>query len=63
MSDLYWLANEQMAKLTPFFPMSRGKPRVDGRRVPSGILLIYCNMLRWRDAPRECGPHKTLYNR
>ena len=29
----------------------------------SGIILALCNGLRWRDAPREYGPHKTLYNR
>jgi hypothetical protein len=28
MSDLYWLTDEQMAKLAPFFPKSHGKPRV-----------------------------------
>ncbi len=29
MSDLYWLTDEQMAKLAPFFRKSHGKPRVD----------------------------------
>ena len=32
-------------------------------RVLSGITFINHNGLRWCDAPRECGPHKTLYNR
>ncbi|KAA0909377.1 IS5/IS1182 family transposase, partial [Aquicoccus porphyridii] len=27
MSDLFWLTDEQMAKLSPFFPKSHGKPR------------------------------------
>ena len=36
MSDLYWLTDEQMARLEPFFPKSHGKPRVDERRVLSG---------------------------
>ncbi len=63
MSDLYRLTNEQMAKLTPFFPKSHGKPRVDDRRVLSGIIFINRNGLRLRDAPRENGPHKTLYSR
>ena len=31
MSDLYWLTDEQMTKLSPFFPKSHGKPRVDTR--------------------------------
>ena len=29
----------------------------------SGIIFVNRNGLRWRDAPREYGPHKTLYNR
>ncbi|RKS42944.1 hypothetical protein BDE18_3873 [Paracoccus pantotrophus] len=33
MSDLYWLTDEQMTKLAPFFPKSHGKPRVDDKRV------------------------------
>ncbi|MFO8126444.1 IS5 family transposase [Yoonia sp.] len=63
MSDLFWLTDAQMARLAPYFPKSHGKPRVDDRRVLSGIIFINRNGLRWRDAPREYGPHKTLYNR
>lgn len=37
--------------------------RVDNRRVLSGIIFINRNGLRWRDAPKEYGPAKTLYNR
>ncbi|MEM1267567.1 MAG: IS5/IS1182 family transposase, partial [Pseudomonadota bacterium] len=32
MNGLYWLTDKQMAKLSPFFPKSHGKPRVDDRR-------------------------------
>jgi transposase len=63
MSDIFWLTDEQMAKLAPFFPKSHGKPRVDDRRVLSGIIFINRNGLRWRDAPEVYGPHKTLYSR
>ena len=63
MSDLFWLTDEQMARLQPFFPKSHGKPRVDDKRVLSGIIFINRNGLRWRDAPSEYGPPKTLYNR
>ena len=63
MSDLYWLTDEQMARSKPFFPLSHGVPRVDDKRVLSGIILINRNGLRWRDAPLGYGPHKTLYNR
>ncbi|MFT9026599.1 IS5 family transposase [Acetobacter indonesiensis] len=63
MSDLYWLTDAQMERLRPFFPKSHGKPRVNDRRVLRGIIFVNRNGLRWRDAPREYGPHKTLYNR
>ena len=62
MSDLYWLTDEQMERLKPHFPKSHGRPRVDDRRVLSGIIFVNRNGLRWRDAPPAYGPHKTLYN-
>ena len=58
MSGLIWLSDAQMARLEPFSPKSRGKPRVDDGRVLSGIIFINRNGLGWRDAPREYGPHK-----
>lgn len=63
MCDLYWLNDDQLAKLESFFPKSHGKPRVDDKRVLSGIIFINRNGLRWRDAPEAYGPHKTLYSR
>ncbi len=63
MSNLYWLSEAQMERLKPFFPKSHGKPRVDDRRVLSGIIFINRNGLRWCDVPREYGPAKTFYNR
>lgn len=63
MSDLFWLSEAQVARMQPYFPKSHGKPRVDDRRVLSGIIFVNRNGLRWRDAPREYGPPKTLYNR
>src|SRR6056297_2146041 len=63
MSNLFWRTEAQMARLEPFFPKSHGRPRVDDRRVLSGIIFINRNGLRGCDAPREYGPHKTLYNR
>ena len=63
MSNLYWLSEEQMGRLVPYFAKRRGKPRVDDRRVLSGIIFIIRNGLRWCDAPPEYGPPKTLYNR
>ena len=63
MPDLFWLSDAQMARLELYFPKPHGKPRVDDRRVSSGIIFINRNGLRWRDAPKVYGPHKTLYNR
>ena len=63
MGDLFWLTDEQMERLRPFFPKSHGKPRVDDRRVLNGIIFLNRNGMRWRDAPREYAQHKTLCNR
>ena len=63
MSDLIWLTKAQMHRIEPYFPLSHGVPRVDDRRIISGIIFVIRNGLRWRDAPAEYGPHKTIYNR
>ena len=63
MSDLIWLSEAQMRRIEPYFPLSHGVPRVDDRRVISGIIFVIRNGLRWRDAPKAYGPHKTIYNR
>ena len=63
MSDLIWLSEAQMRRIEPYFPLSHGVPRVDDRRIVSGIIFVIRNGLRWRDAPAEYGPHKTIYNR
>ncbi len=63
MSDLILLSEAQMRRIEPYFPLSHGVPRVDDRRVISGIIFVIRNGLRWRDAPKEYGPHKTIYNR
>lgn len=63
MSDLIWLTPAQMRRIAPCFPLSHGVPRVDDRRIVSGIIFVIRNGLRWRDAPKVYGPHKTIYNR
>lgn len=41
MRDLFWLSDEAWAVLEPHLPKNQpGKPRVDDRRVISGILHI-----------------------
>lgn len=63
MGNLFLLSECQMARISPYFPLAHGVPRVDDRRVVSGIVPVIRNGLPWKDAPREYGPHKTLYNR
>ncbi len=63
MSDLIWLSEAEMRRIELYFPLSHGVPRVDDRRIVSGMIFVIRNGLRWRDAPREYGLHKTTYNR
>lgn len=63
MGDLFLLSEFQMARIAPYFPLSHGVPRVDDRRVISGIVYVIKHGLQWKDAPKDYGPHKTLYNR
>jgi transposase len=62
--DYFWLDEGQFARLEPHLPSdTRGKPRVDDRRVISGIIHVLKSGARWADAPAVYGPRKTLYNR
>lgn len=60
----FWLTDDQFARIEPHLPRdTRGKPRVDDRRVISGIVHVLKSGGRWVDAPAVYGPRKTLYNR
>ena len=64
MADEFWLSDTQWARLAPLLPSKpRGVPRVDDRRVISGIVRVLKSGGRWVDAPACYGPRKTLYNR
>jgi transposase len=64
MARLFWLSDEAWAVIDPHLPRGRpGKPRVDDRRVISGILHVLKTGCRWRDVPTEYGPATTIYNR
>jgi len=62
MSDLFWLADKQMRRIEPYFPLSHGIPRVGDRRVLSGIIFVIRNGLpleRFRKHP-ALNTHQTL---
>jgi transposase len=62
--ELFWLSDDAWTLLEPHLPHGKpGKPRVDDRRVISGILHVLKVGCRWRDVPPEYGPAKTVYNR
>ena len=64
MAGEFWLSDGQWARLQPLLPNKpRGVPRVDDRRVISGIVHVLQSGCRWKDAPTIYGPSKTLYNR
>ena len=64
MSGYFWLSDQQFDRLAPLLPRdTRGVPRVDDRRVISGIVHVLKSGCRWADAPAVYGPRKTLYNR
>ena len=63
MGVLLLLRNAQSRRIELFFPLSHGVPRVDDRRIVSGIIYVIKHGLMWRDAPKAYGPHKTIYNR
>jgi transposase len=61
--EMEMIKEKAVEQIRRYFPKARGKARVDDRRVISGIVYVLRNGLRWRDAPKEYGPYKTLYNR
>jgi transposase len=63
MAELFWLSDVQWAAIETLLPDLGGNPRVDDRRVISGILHRFREGLRWRAVPATYGPRTTLYNR
>lgn len=61
----FWLSEAQFEKIKPRLPTNtRGKARIDDRRVISGIVHVLQSGGRWVDAPEDIyGSKKTLYNR
>jgi transposase len=64
MADFFWFSDAQWARIEPLLPTNtRGRARVDDRRVLSGIVHALQSGGRWSDCPPIYGPKKTLYNR
>lgn len=59
MTDAFWLNGPQWAQLAPLLlDNTRGVPRVNERRVISGIIHVLQSGFRWWDAPADYGPDK-----
>jgi transposase len=52
-----------MRRIEPYNPLSYGVTRVDDRKVISGFDFVIRNGVRWRDAPKDYDPHKSIYKR
>jgi transposase len=49
MDGLFLLSARQMGRMPPHFPLSHGVPRIDDRRVVSGIVCVIRHGLQWKD--------------
>ncbi len=60
----FWLSDAQFARLQPLLPNKvRGVPRVDDRKVISGISHVIRYGLRWREALAERGVKSCIPGR
>ncbi len=62
MSDIFLLSENQIARISPYFPLSHGVARVGDMCVISGIVYVIKHGLQWKDASKDYGAHKILYN-
>src|SRR5262249_52294197 len=63
-ANLFWLDDEQWAKIEPLVPMNRpGRKPQNNRRILSGIIHVLKTGCRWQDCPPEYGPYTTVHNR
>ena len=47
MKELFYLSQEQIDRIKCYFPRSHGIPRVDDRRIVSGIIYVIKQGLQW----------------
>ena len=50
-----------MRRIEPHFRLSHGMPSIDDLRTIGSIIFVMRSCLRWRAAPKGCGPHMTIY--
>jgi transposase len=63
-ANLFWLDDEQWAKIKPLIPMNRpGQKLRINRWTLTGIIHVLKTGCRWKDCPPEYGPYTTVYNR
>ncbi len=48
MSGMFLLSEKQMSRISPFCPLPLGVPRIDDRRVVSGIVYVIQCGLQWK---------------
>jgi transposase len=62
--SLFWFSAAQWEKIVPHLPTNQPGPRRDDDyRILSGIMHVLKIGCRWKDCPKDYGPHKTIYNR
>jgi transposase len=52
LGGLFLLAEAEMSRIAPHVPLARSVPRVDDRRVASGMVFVIKHGLRRQDAPK-----------
>ena len=58
MEGLFWLSEEQLERIKPFFPNSGGVSRVDEPKVLSGVIDVQRHGLRSRGCQPPMEPTK-----
>jgi transposase len=60
-SNLFWLNDEQRAKIKPLRMNRSGPKPQNNRRILSGIIHVLKTGCHWQDCLPECGPSTTVY--
>ncbi|MGY4494902.1 transposase [Pseudomonas sp. TE3610] len=65
MANRYEISDEAWGLVADLFieRRTRGRPRIDDRRMLDGVLWILRSGAAWRDMPEEFGPWSTVYQR